>query len=86
METKRTLILNIRKRQLKILGHIMRKEGLENLILTGHTEGKRDSGIQRITCLTSLCKWLAEQRLGKIVNRQNLQKTGNYREPEWTNS
>ena len=28
METKRKLILNIRKRQLKFLEHIMRKEGL----------------------------------------------------------
>lgn len=43
-ETKRTLTLNIRKEQLKLLGHIMRKEGSENLILTeqikvGGTEG-----------------------------------------------
>lgn len=32
----------IRKKQLKFLGHIIRKEGLENLTLTGHIEGKRD--------------------------------------------
>lgn len=43
-ETKRTLTLNIRKEQLKLLGHIMRKESSENLILTeqikvGGTEG-----------------------------------------------
>ncbi len=42
METKRKLILNIKKRQVKFLGHIMRKEGLENLILTGQIEGKRE--------------------------------------------
>lgn len=27
----------------KFLGHIIRKEGLENLMLTGHIEGKRET-------------------------------------------
>lgn len=36
MVTKRKLILNsTRKWQFKFLGDIMRKEGLENMILTG---------------------------------------------------
>ena len=30
----------IRKRQLQFLWHIVRKEGLENLIITWKTEGK----------------------------------------------
>lgn len=38
---KRTLILEIRKTQLKCLRHIMRKEDLDNLTLTWHSEGKR---------------------------------------------
>lgn len=33
-------ILNIRKRQRKIRGQIMKKKGLENLALTWHVEGK----------------------------------------------
>lgn len=48
---------------------IMRKEGLENLILTGQFEGKRDRGKQCITYLVSL---MAEQGLGKIKKTQNL--------------
>lgn len=39
-----TLVLNIRKRELKFIQHIMRKEGFKNLTLTGPTKGKRDRG------------------------------------------
>lgn len=35
MKTKCTLILNIRNSLLKLLGHMMREEGLKNLALTG---------------------------------------------------
>lgn len=41
---KMTLILWIRKRLLKFLGRDIWKERLENLILTGHIQDKRDSG------------------------------------------
>ena len=44
---ERSLMISIRKRQLQFLGHIMRKEGLENLTLTGRIEGKRSRGRQR---------------------------------------
>lgn len=39
---KKGHILNIRERQMKCLGHIMRKVGFKNLVLTGPTEYKRD--------------------------------------------
>lgn len=53
--------LNIGKKQLKFLDHIMTKDGLENLRLKGHTEGKHEvNGKQRIANLTRLCKWLTE--------------------------
>lgn len=52
VETKITFTVNIRKRQLKIRWHITRKEGSENLIVTGQIEGKRERGRQRITYLT----------------------------------
>ena len=35
------LILEIRTKQMSFLGHLMRKDGLENLALTGKIEGKR---------------------------------------------
>ena len=39
------LILEITK-QMRFLGHLMRKDGLENLALTGKIEGKRSRGRQ----------------------------------------
>lgn len=45
----------------------MNKEGLGNLILTGYIESKNDSGKQRMTYLTGLCKCLAERGLGEFV-------------------
>lgn len=42
LETKGTLILNIKKRHLKFLGHIIRKEDVENLILTGQRNTTHD--------------------------------------------
>lgn len=50
----------------KFLGRIMRKEGMENPILTEQIQSKRDRGKQHITYLTCLCKCLAEQGLGEI--------------------
>lgn len=47
----------------------MRKEGLENLILTGQFEGKTDRGNQWLTYLLSL---MGEQGLGEITKTQNL--------------
>ena len=42
----RTLMKRIRRRQLELLGHIMRKEKLESLNVTGKIEGKRSRGLQ----------------------------------------
>lgn len=42
METKKKIMFNLRKRQLKILGYIMKKAGLEKLIHTGKIEGRSD--------------------------------------------
>ena len=39
--------MTIRKRQIEFLLHIMRKNGLEELILTGSVDGKRSRGRQR---------------------------------------
>ena len=59
--TKRKLLPTIRKRQLEFLGHVMRKESVENLTLTGLTEGKKNRGRPRIKYLTSLRTWMAER-------------------------
>ena len=58
-ETKQTLLMIIIKRQHDFRGHIMRKNGLEELILTGSVDGKRSRGRQKY--LTNLSIWVAEQ-------------------------
>ena len=45
VETKQTLLMIIQKRQLDFLELIMRKNGLEELILTGSVDRKRSRGI-----------------------------------------
>lgn len=42
MILRKVAILNIRKRELKFLGHIMRKDGLGNLTHSEHIEGNRE--------------------------------------------
>lgn len=44
----RELLKEIRRRQTEFLGHVMRREALENLSLTGKIEGKRGRGRPRI--------------------------------------
>ena len=54
---KRTLLKVIRKRQLEFLGHVMRKEQLENLSITGKFNGKRSIGRQRMTYMGNISDW-----------------------------
>ena len=58
---ERKLNKMIRKRQAEFIGHIMRKEGLEEIIITGKIEGKRGRGRPRLNYLTSLSKWMQDQ-------------------------
>ena len=50
----RTLMKDIVKRKMEFFGHVIRKEELENLVVTGFIEGKRARGRQRETYLTYL--------------------------------
>ena len=45
--SQRELMNHIRGRQMEFLGHVMRREALENLAITGRIEGKRSRGRQR---------------------------------------
>ena len=64
---ERSLINPIRKRQLKILGHICRHKGLEFLSLTGKIEGTRSRGRQRITFLDSLSSFVTGNNKDNIA-------------------
>lgn len=45
---------SIRRRQLKFLGHVLRRRGLESDCLLGRVEGRRARGRQRIEFMDSL--------------------------------
>ena len=68
----------IRKRQLQFLEHVMRKEGLENLAITGRIDGTGSRGRPRRTYLESLSKWMAEgipERAGEMKKQDLLKAT-----------
>ena len=55
------IILEIRKKQMRLLGHLMRKDGLENLALTGKIEGKRRRGRKWSLWMANLNGWIGER-------------------------
>lgn len=54
------LILSIRKGQLKVVGYLFTKQGLDNITLQGYTEYKSDRRSHRDTYLTILCDHMLE--------------------------
>ena len=67
--TQRSLLKKIQKRQLEFLGHIVRQENLEQLMVTGKIEGKGSKARQRQIYIGSLSKWIgmSTQELLKMV-------------------
>jgi len=57
----RTLLKCIRQRQLAFLGHVLRRQSLENLVVTGRIDGRRARGRQRLKYLNSLCDSLKDK-------------------------
>ena len=51
---QRGLVGEIRKRQLNFIGHIIRREKVEHLCLTGRIEGRRSRGRQRTKYMDSI--------------------------------
>ena len=51
---ERSLLRTIRKRQIEFLGHVIRREKIEHLCLTGMIEGRRARGRQRKKFLDSI--------------------------------
>ena len=58
--TRRKLLNNIRGRQLSFLGHVIRKNGVENLALTGRIEGRRSRGRRSFMWMSSLRSGISE--------------------------
>ena len=51
---ERELLRTIRRRQMRFLGHVMRREQLENLSLTGRVSGRRGRGRPRVKYMDGL--------------------------------
>lgn len=60
---ERSLIRTIRKRQLKFLGHISRKDEIEKQMLSGKIEGRRSRGRQRTTYIDSLNNYATKKSI-----------------------
>ena len=50
----RELLNNIRRRQMRFFGHVLRHRGIEHLAIGGFVDGKRARGRQRMTYVTGL--------------------------------
>ena len=57
MNIKKSLLVAIVRRQMSFLGHVLRKEEMEHLVVIGFVNGKRVRGRQRETFLTYLGKF-----------------------------
>ena len=74
MFTRRNLMYRVRKQQLEFLGHVMRKNSLENIIVTGKIEGKRSRGRRRLTYITSLSSCLEIKEVELIQATKDREK------------
>ena len=73
---KRSLIRIIRERQMKLLGDICRKNGIEKQVLCGKIEGRRSRGRQRIKYMDSLNNYVTNKSLS---NTEIIRKTDSRR-------
>ncbi|GFR91154.1 endonuclease-reverse transcriptase [Elysia marginata] len=62
-ETETARSLMSRRGQAKFVGHIMRREGLENLVTTGRMEGKKSRRRQREKMLDGMTSWMETKRV-----------------------
>ena len=65
----RTLIKDIRKRQSDFFGHIIRKEQIEDIVITGKISERRDRGRQREKILDGLANWLGESSITEMIDK-----------------
>ena len=70
-QTERQVMKQIVKRQCSLLGHTLRKGGIECQVVTGKVEGKRDRGRQRQTFHGWLGKCLDRRGVGIIRLAEN---------------
>ena len=74
---ERSLLVTIRRGQLQFVGHVVRKEGFEKLVLERNINGKRQRGRQRLKYLEGLAltvlvsdTWRQRQTLTRHLRRR----------------
>ena len=67
MNTERELLRRIRGRQMESLGHVMRREEIENICLTGRIEGTRARGRQREKFMDGLTRECGGIKAGRLL-------------------
>ena len=55
--SKRSLIVTIKKRKLQYFGHLIRQNGIQRLLLEGTIEGKRGHGRPRMMWMDNIKDW-----------------------------
>ena len=63
----RSLMKKLETRKARFFGHVIRRDGLENLVATGRIDGKRAPGRQRTKILDDLTKWLGQKRNSETI-------------------
>ena len=69
--TERKFMNRIRAGQMSFPGHIMRKHGLENIVVTGKIEGERSRGRPRLNFMKSLSQLLKISKVEIIERTRN---------------
>ena len=64
----RSLFNRIRKQQATFVGHILRRKGLEHLVITGKMEGRRGRGRQREQMIDSLAAWMNIDKTASAIS------------------
>ena len=64
----RSLVNRIRKQQATFVGHILRRKGLEYLVITGKMEGRGGRGRQREQMIDSLAAWMDIDKTASAIS------------------
>ena len=67
MNIKLSFLVDIVRRQMSFLGHVLRKAEMEHLVVTGFVDGKRARGRQQETFLTYLGKFTNKPPMGTVT-------------------
>ena len=64
----RSLVNRIRKQQATFVSHILRRKGLEHLVITGKMERRRGRGRQREQMIDSLAAWMDIDKTASAIS------------------